>query len=319
LPQATVVTRVIFLAGLGRSGTTLLERALAQLSGVHGLGEVVHLWRRGIAADEPCGCGAPFSACSFWVEVGRRGFGGWDKVDLGRVDSARARADRLRRIPELALGRGRRDVRAAAAELARHHRRVYAAAAGLTGATAIVDSSKHPSLAYCLAGEPSLDVRVVHVVRDSRGVAYSWTKVVPRPEAPGTWMTRYTPSTSALLWSAHNASVSFLRRLGTPVMLLRYETFLEAPAAALLAVARFAGLDLGPSELEFVSEDRITLRCGHTVAGNPMRFTSGTLGLRRDDEWHRLLSRRDRIAVTALTLPQLWHYGYAARTGIRNP
>ena len=48
---------VLFLGGLGRSGTTLLERLLGQLSGVSPLGEVVHLWQRDLVDDERCGCG----------------------------------------------------------------------------------------------------------------------------------------------------------------------------------------------------------------------------------------------------------------------
>jgi len=54
------VTRVLFLAGLGRSGTTLLERALAELPGVQPLGEVIHLWERSVQGDELCGCGEAF-------------------------------------------------------------------------------------------------------------------------------------------------------------------------------------------------------------------------------------------------------------------
>ncbi|MDT4989050.1 MAG: hypothetical protein QOI74_3144, partial [Micromonosporaceae bacterium] len=39
-----MVIRVVFLGGLGRSGTTLLERVLGELPGVLPLGETVHLW-----------------------------------------------------------------------------------------------------------------------------------------------------------------------------------------------------------------------------------------------------------------------------------
>ena len=64
------MVRVLFLGGLGRSGTTLLERLLGQLPGVSPLGEVVHLWQRDLVDDERCGCGDRFSACGFWQKVG---------------------------------------------------------------------------------------------------------------------------------------------------------------------------------------------------------------------------------------------------------
>ncbi len=100
----------------------------------------------------------------------------------------------------------------------------------MAGASVLVDSSKHAALAYCLRFAPRIDLRVVHVVRDSRGVAYSWTKRVARPEADGeAEMTRYTPGRSALLWNAHNAAFAMLRRRGVPVRRLRYEDLLADP------------------------------------------------------------------------------------------
>ena len=74
--------RVLFLSGLGRSGTTILERVLGELPGVCSAGELVHLWQRGVLDDELCGCGEPFSRCGFWTEVGRRAFGGWRASSL---------------------------------------------------------------------------------------------------------------------------------------------------------------------------------------------------------------------------------------------
>ncbi|HET6214816.1 MAG TPA: sulfotransferase, partial [Micromonosporaceae bacterium] len=173
--------RVLFLGGLGRSGTTLVERILGQLPGVCSLGEVVHLWRRDLRDDERCGCGVRFSACDFWRAVGDRAFGGWSRVDLSRVLALQAAVERTRHIPWLAAprlaGPARREL---VAEYAGYYARVYNAAAQVAGASVVVDSSKHAALAYCLAGTPDLDLRVLHVVRDARGVAYSWTKRVPR-------------------------------------------------------------------------------------------------------------------------------------------
>ena len=62
---------VLYIAGWGRSGSTLLERLLAEVDGVTLLGEVVHLWERGVREDELCACGTAFSGCPFWSEVGR--------------------------------------------------------------------------------------------------------------------------------------------------------------------------------------------------------------------------------------------------------
>jgi Sulfotransferase domain len=307
---------VIFVAGFGRSGTTLLERALGELPAVQPLGEVIHLWRRSLVDDELCGCGVAFSRCEFWRAVGAVAFGGWENVDVSAIEAARRGADRLRSIPTLVRRWRPGSTLRSAQVLAEYHRRLYAAAAHVSGADVVVDSSKHSSLPYSLRTDPALDLRVVHVIRDSRGVAYSWTKSVERPEAASggeRWMTRYSPRRAALLWSAHNASVAVLRRSGTPVMAVRYESFVEQPRRVIAAVARFAALDVDEDATSFVHGAELELAPAHTASGNPLRFRSGRIRLTQDDAWHEQLPPADQRLVTALTYPQLRAYGYSRR------
>jgi hypothetical protein len=307
------VVRVLFLGGLGRSGTTLLERVLGELPGVCPLGEVVHLWERDVRDGERCGCGVPFHDCEFWGRVGERAFGGWGNVDVDRILALRDRVERTRHIPRLAAGT------LDASEYAGFYARVYRAAADVSGVKVLIDSSKHASLAFCLGQAPDLDLRVVHMVRDSRGVAYSWTKRVTRPEADGAAeMTRYTPGRSALLWNAHNAAFGLLRRRGVPVRRIRYEELLANPRGAVHALAAYAGLD--DVDLSFLRRDPdgtdyAELRRCHSAAGNPMRFTVGRVPLRRDDAWRRALQPRQRRLVGALTAPLLGAYGYPLVSG----
>jgi hypothetical protein len=304
------VVRVVFLGGLGRSGTTLLERMLGELPGVCPLGEVVHLWQRDLCDDERCGCGERFSVCGFWREVGLRAFGGWQNIDVVRILALRDAVERTRHIPRLASGRLPDTHEPLVSEYADYYRRIYQAAAETAGAGLVVDSSKHASLAYCLRWAPDLDLRVVHVVRDSRGVAYSWTKTVVRPESHrGDQMTRYPPSRSAMLWNTHNAAFDLLRRRGVAVHRIRYERLLAAPADTLREVAAFAGLaDTGP--LDFLTDHSVRLGICHSAAGNPMRFVTGELPLHRDEAWRTALPPGQRRLVGALTAPLLTAYGY---------
>lgn len=308
------MVRVVFLGGLGRSGTTLLERTLGELPGACTLGEVVHLWQRGIVDDDRCGCGIRFSQCPFWERVGSHAFGGWHTVDLPRLRALAAAADRTRHLPWLAARRLARARQPAVTAYIDHYRKVYEAAADLSGSRVVIDSSKHASLAYCLRWRDTIDLRVVHMVRDSRGVAHSWTKRVPRPETGGTAeMTRYTPAQTALLWNAHNVAFTMLERLGVPVLRVHYEKFLADPVATTRTVARFAGLDHAGSALDFLDTTHADLGACHSVAGNPMRFLTGRVALRRDDDWRAALPQRDRRLVSALTAPLLGVYGYLGR------
>lgn len=323
-PQAGP-TRVLYLGGLGRSGTTLLERLLGELPGAVSLGEVVHLWERGVVGGESCGCGLPFRQCPFWARVGDLAFGGWDGFDIERYRELKQTVDRTRFIPALARREPPAETCARLEAYLDHYTRLYRAVREVSGAEVVIDSSKHAALAFCLrwaahAGTGEIDLRVVHVVRDSRGVAYSWTKQVRRPEAvsapaaDGEFMAQWSPAKTAVHWNAENAAFALLARRGTPTMRLRYEEFLRAPAEALRQSAEFAGLPADDAALGFLTEKAgivsARLSANHTASGNPMRFQTGPIQLRRDETWRTRLAPQDRRAVTALTLPLLRHYGY---------
>ena len=179
-------------------------------------GEIVHLWQRGIAENERCGCGLEFAACDFWQQVGKQAFGGWNKVDTDRIARLRDAVDRTRQIPRLALRSLPAQLRADLDEYSGYYLRLYRAIAAVSGCTALVDSSKHASLAFCLSRREDIDLRVIHMVRDSRAVAYSWTTKVARPEAgasgPGSYMTTYPPSRAAGHWNAQNGAPAAARQ-----------------------------------------------------------------------------------------------------------
>jgi hypothetical protein len=298
---------VIFVGGLGRSGTTLLERLLGEIPGVTPLGEVVHLWARGIQADEPCGCGQPFSECPFWGKVGDRAFGRWRPSQASRLLELRAKVDRTRRIPGLLLGLISRGLISGEAELTEYvsaYARLYAAAAEISAGHVVVDSSKHASLACCLA--TAMDLRVVHVVRDPRAVASSWRRKVRRPE-DGRPMTQWKPVRTAIHWMAQNLAFEMLRRAGAHVVRVRHEDLVKQPAETLRDVAARLGLPHSAEALGFIDRGHARFGVAHTVSGNPMRFAVGSVEFR---ERRAALPFRQRWLVTALTLPLLLLYGY---------
>lgn len=298
---------VLFLAGEGRSGSTLLERVLGRLPGVAAAGEIVHLWERGLRDDERCGCGLPFSACPRWQAVGRHAFGGWQELDPQEAVALRWSVDRQRHLPRMLAPRG--DYAAALSRYVERLSRVYHGVALASGAHTVVDSSKHVSTAYLLRHVPDIDLRLLHLVRDSRGVAYSWTRTVERPERDGSFMPRYRPEHVAAKWLGHNAALHGLEHLGVAVTRMTYEDFVARPRPELERVAAAVGLD--PESVAAVVQDRtVQLGTDHTVAGNPMRFRTGATTLRVDSAWRRELNRRDQRLVRATTWPLLRAYGY---------
>ena len=301
--------RVLFIGGSGRSGSTLVDRMVGAVPGACSLGEVVHLWQRALVDDELCGCGMAFSACPFWQAVGVEAFGGWDQVDARAVLALKARVDRTRHIG--LLGAPWRPARfdADLTAYVDYYERIYAAAGRVAGAEVVVDSSKHPSLAFCLSRSRRLALTIAHVVRDSPGVAYSWSKSVRRPEAEESWMPTYSTRRAITDWLSNNGLFTLLgRRVDT--RLVRYEDLAAHPVDTLRDLVRHLGLRASDDDLAFVSADRVTLAAAHGVAGNPMRFTVGVIPVRQDDEWRTQLPTRRRQAVMAATLPLRWRYGY---------
>lgn len=307
------MSRVLFLEGLGRNGTTLVERVLGELPGVVALGEVAHLFQHGLCDGDRCGCGETFFRCEFWHAVGARAFGGWQRVDTGRVRRLRRAVERTRRIPRLALRGLGHDHRGLLASHADYYRRIYAAAAEVSGARVVVDSSGPGGLAWCLSGA-GLDVRVVHLVRDPRAVAYSSTGYATPDSAPGSGTTRYRPGRTALRWSAHHCALDLLACHGVALIRLRYEEFLADPRASVRTLAAFAGLDPPAAALDFLSTDKVTLGIGHSVASDPVRITTGTVALDRDDRWQCELPWRHRLLIGTACAPLLAAYGYPLRT-----
>lgn len=302
--------RVLFVAGQGRSGSTLLSRVLAEHEGVVAVGEVRHLWRRGLVEGKPCECGVRVPDCPFWGAVLDRVERAVGAVDAGPLAAADFRAIRARRAPTavLRLLTGRRGA-VLPSRLAGTLAALYAAIADVAGARVVVDSSKSPLYADALRGLPAVDVRLLHLVRDPRAAAYSWQRVRWHPDrVEAATMALRSPLQSAGLWLLWNALSELLWRGDPGYLRLRYEDFAAAPAHWLPELLRFAGAPI-PARLA-VDSGAVVLRPRHTVSGNPNRFEHGRVQIRLDDEWRRRLRRRDRTLVAAATAPLRLRYGY---------
>jgi hypothetical protein len=280
------------------------------------IGEVVHIWRRGLLGNQRCGCGEPFLDCPFWTKVGAEAFGGWDAVDGRDLVALQHRVDRHRFVP-LMLAPWLRP--SYARDLRRHVEMLaalYHGIASVSGARVIVDSTKHASYAFLLRRTPGVDLRILHLVRDARGVAYSWTKVVEKPEVTGRveHMPRYTPLRMAVRWLTTNGLFHWLRAIGVPSLFVKYESLIADPRPQLERILRFAGVPVPTEDLPFAGEHAVHLEPTHTVAGNPMRFAQGEVALRLDEQWRRAMPPLQRGTVTAIASPMLVAYRYPLRS-----
>jgi hypothetical protein len=302
--------RVLYVAGVPRSGSTLTDLVLDQLPGHVAVGEVFYLFRNGVTMNSLCGCGEPFHSCPFWTEVGRVGFGGWEQLDVDDVLRLQERVDRTAQLVSITSGVASRKTRQDVQRYRSIMLTLYRAVADVSGADVVVDSSKRPSLAYLLRGTPGVDLSYVQVVRDPRGVAHSFGKVVPLDPSTdaGAFMPRSSPRKVARRWVTVNALVRALRRLGVPGVTVRYEDLAADPVGQLRRVAALQGLQ--DVDAGFLTDAGLKVSRAHLVAGGRIRLVDGVLPIRLDEAWRRDMPAGPRRLVSAMTAVSRRRYGY---------
>ncbi|MCA1705589.1 MAG: sulfotransferase, partial [Actinobacteria bacterium] len=286
------VASLVYIAGYGRSGSTILERLLARDPRVLPTGELYQFFTVLDGPDDRCSCGSQIADCPFWEGVYSRfrskRVGPLDEWEPIRqvVESARWRRGRSifgAKGGRLAYGSMMREV-------------ISAIEAQLPpGVEWITDSSKS---AYETANRPTglhrlaqVDVSVIHLIRDVRAVMWSEGGRGSNLSLAGVLRRRPLGFLTAFAgWiSANRAAGRLNDRLGADRYLrVRYEDLVLHPEREMPRIGAFLGLDVSASESAEAPH--------HQLAGNRARFAQQIV-LEPDLEWedrlpwfHRLLA-----------------------------
>jgi len=312
--------RLLSIAATGQAGSTILSRLLGARLGVISVGEIGFIWDRALLEDVPCSCQQPFRECPFWREVGERAFGGWGTIDADAMVALRNEMNFLGRsfpqwtvLPVIAVPSLSPQYRRTVDRYASVMARLYRGIADVSAARIIVDSMKQPPHVFMLRRIAGADIRWIHLVRDSRGVAYSNMKWVRRQGAdPDAFRPRHPPQKTSFRWDWINLAFGSLARSDRPLLRVRYEDLVSETEEQLMRVEGW--LAAGPDGASWDLAQRVSgSRAEHLVAGNRVRLQSPDAPLRLDTEWHEKLSSRDRWVVTSMTWPLLLRYGYELR------
>jgi Sulfotransferase family len=301
--------RVLMIVGQARSGSTFLDIALGNHPDIESVGELVNVAGLGWINNEYCACGVRARACPYWNNVRQLVDARVGGFEPERYVSLQQEFEGARRIPSLLANRRVPSdrFRAYAAET----RTLYESILTVGGKRLIVDSSKSPARALAVSMIPGIDVRVLHLVRDARGVAWSLKKSYRRNDAGGVQhdMPGEPVWRTALLWSKANLMCSVVghRFAKDHRGFVRYEDTVRQPRTAFQAVGKLLSVDL--SSLG----DRVAIgeamMPGHNIAGNRLRMQR-EVRLRPDNEWRSRLTRVDRAEIWALAGPLMLWYGY---------
>lgn len=303
--------KVLYIAGNGRSGTTLIDLILGQLDGFFTVGELRGIWDWGFIENVNCGCGLPFKDCDTWQAIVLSAFEGCPEIDARQMVAARERWTQIKSFPRLAL-RGRDGLRSDhdLCTFLENTNILYQAISQVSRCRVIVDASKSPTYGYLLDLANSVDLYVLHLVRDPRAVAYSWMRL--KEGAPGRYMPRYGPFRTSIYWLAWNWLIRAIwDHPGKHYYRLTYEQFVTHPRQSIERIVHLVGED--GVELPFLDESTVNLSPTHGVGGNIDRGRQGALKIKADDAWRSKLSQADKLLVTGMTWPFFHTYGYKIR------
>jgi hypothetical protein len=313
--------KVLFIMGMTRSGSTLLDNILGEFDGFVSCGELRLLWKRGLIENRQCGCGRPVRQCERWTSILHKAFGDeWETVNYEKIQSNQRRSARIHHTWSLLRKQpGHLTGPPMLTDYVRILPRLYRSIAEVSCASVIVDSSKRPSDVALLRLVPELDIYVVHLVRDPRAVAYSWSRLKRQPERNGPDnMAINGPVHTTLRWLYRNLAAGAVARKTQPgqFMRVRYEDFVCNPRRVVRDIVSMVTRETPDGaavhEMGSILQElrAVALRTNHTVSGNPSRFRTGVVPISEDREWLFGQSLTASILSTLFAMPLLRAYGY---------
>lgn len=310
------ISDIIYIAGYGRSGSTLLEKLLHCQPAVCATGELANFFKLYGSSTSLCSCGETTLHCPVWSRV---------------AESLLSNGYPVEEYPTYSKIQKKHEA------LWTHHGSLFsknnktysnlmcsffdAVAQSLdTEKSVLIDSSK---TAYATPYRPvaisqlgKYRLRVIHLVRDCRGVAWSVKKGLNRKLEAGEKKGNTTlPVTRAMLgWAYGNMAAGRLKYHldKDSYYLMRYEDLVENPVQSLKQLESFLHMNLDHSiNIAQKANERsgCELPTMHQLTGNRMRFNSRMV-IRPDFNWKTKSNRLTSLWLKAMLFPLMKKYGY---------
>jgi hypothetical protein len=294
-------TKILYIAGYGRSGSTILDTTLGNHPSILGAGELT--WLFAYAREgKSCTCGNKLTDCQLWAPVIQYALTMANNLSLEAAAEVTRRCESYR--CDFASRALYQKLWGAVFRRVRHQ----------SGCEIVVDSSKSTRQTYhrmeLLHEIPELQVNTLHLVRDLRAVMWSTRRGSNRRLEAGEHARVWGGGVRTLMsWLVANRNVErFQRRFSdAPFLRLRYEDLVAEPGPAFNQIGNQLGVDL--NEVIEALQSGKELGAGHGVSGNRTR-RSGQLTLRVDSEWQQQLPWIDRTLAT-FARRRLRNYRYA--------
>jgi len=274
---------IVYLSGYGRSGSTLLDIILGSSHNAVSAGEVGNLLELYLDPGGRCSCDKKLNECTVWSEVVERAFPGSSPEVLRFYNRIQQRVEKWTNLHLLLLPKRQISLKCT---YAMFMRRLWTSVFAVSGKSVIVDSSKS---AYRFAWRAlalhrlcKFDVRVIHLVRDGRGVMQSKIRGNDRKLRAGVpAKERFAAYRGLAGWVIANC-ISIITRFLLPTglyQLVRYEDLVSKPEVELKKLGHFLQLDLSDHIRRIKADELFSV--GHLVAGNRLA-TQNKVGIQSD-------------------------------------
>ena len=171
---------------------------------------------------------------------------------------------------------------------------LYRSISLIAGSNIVVDTSKYPVRGMALSLIPELNLQLVHLVRDGRGVIWSRKKrSVVDGSIQSTKQANARVLFSAILdWIVVNIFSEFARMNSHGAYIqIRYEDFVSNPREPLSRLAKGSGIQTD-GVIEALQAGK-PISFGHDFAGNPVRL-KGPVTFKLDEQWKHKLTSSER-------------------------
>jgi len=287
------MTKILYIAGYGRSGSTVLNIILGNHSSITSVGELSFLPEDWTNHHRVCSCGAPYHTCEFWKDLYL------DQPPNPELIQLLRKMEKLSFVPRILLGLVKhKDSQAYRA----YQEKLFDYAASRAKSAVVVDSSKSArdtvGRFLALRRLARQDVYVLHLGRNGLATMESLLVTGSNWAIEGHVQTsKWAGLRAAFGWVGANVWTALLGRMLGPrrYLVLRYEDFLADPSEALRALSRLCGFE-AEELIERINRDE-WFSTGHLIGGNRVRF-QGKIRLEKHSQrrygdrlkpWHRFL------------------------------
>lgn len=301
---------IVYIAGYGRSGSTLLCAVLGASENAVGVGEFRRLFSCYTKKSHFCGCGVELRDCEFWGKVIRRFKDENELTDLTQAEQVTKRC-------EQGGGAGWLPSRMPTQKDWAEYQRIWSSLISITceiaGVDILIDSSKSSYVSADRARLLSKFVNVVqvHLVRDPRAVTLSTLNSQKKREQRAQLQASPFRAVQSLLgWTLANAYFLLITQHVSSMksVRVRYEDFTQHSVESIERLGRECDLDTSTVLTKLRDSEEIV--AGHIFAGdNNLKHGGGYIIRPVGESWRQNLTGYSKY-LAFITYPVARAFGY---------